>query len=636
MQLTVLYCNGQSHYVDIHTSGSTPSSGGTIFDPSGVTVESGSCVTKSVFLPCNWTATAMPPTAITITPSSGVGGTLYQVEVCAISSGQVCFSYCETANTCVDIITTGSTGSTGDTQHYFPQGTAYTVNASAQTISIPFVGCLRSISSASFATATVAGQVISVAVQENPNETDRSVVLTVTWCDGTTQTITITQTQIFYDWRNIDPSVETICDECQCTTVGCQLTSSATSSWSICVNNQMSRTVSSLTRSCCQDGWTIVGTSIETSACTSPMPTNDKFTLQLTNGNSVNRQCNSSSTITSSETRSYKTSATSLSVGDCVDTIGSDTFFDFRLLTSASISNSVTAIGNSFQSCSALTTINVPSSVVKVEPLCFLNCTSLPVTDNIRYADTYAVEAIDKTLTSYSVKSGTRFIGSDCFSGCTSLTSVSLPSSLFSIDWYAFQGCSSLESITIPSSVNYVHTGAFDHCGLTSVTIPNSVVEMDEYAFYYCTNLLSATIGSGLSVISNSAFSNCSALTSVSIPSTIETIEDGAFKSCESLSSVTIPNSVRIIKNSAFNGCHSLTSVTIGSGIEEIESYVFSSSPLQVITCTATTPPIIDTNTFKNISMLPSNAVIRVPSASVEAYKAATNWSSYARIIEGI
>jgi hypothetical protein len=55
---------------------------------------------------------------------------------------------------------------------------------------------------------------------------------------------------------------------------------------------------------------------------------------------------------------------------------------------------------------------------------------------------------------------------------------------------------------------------------------------------------------------------------------------------------------------------------------------------LDAITVLATTPPTLYTTTFYNNRK--PGAKLYVPSASVNAYKTATNWSAYASIIEAI
>ena len=101
-------------------------------------------------------------------------------------------------------------------------------------------------------------------------------------------------------------------------------------------------------------------------------------------------------------------------------------------------------------------------------------------------------------------------------------------------------------------------------------------------------------------------------LTSITIPNSVTGIRDYAFAYCTSLTSVTIPNSVTSIGNSAFEGC---------TGLTEID---FSTH--------TTVPTLTSTTAFSNTS---SSLVIKVPSALVDEWKAATNWATYAdKIVE--
>jgi hypothetical protein len=95
----------------------------------------------------------------------------------------------------------------------------------------------------------------------------------------------------------------------------------------------------------------------------------------------------------------------------------------------------------------------------------------LPIIDGIRYADTYLVAAVDRTLSTYSIKEGTRWIGSYAFADCSNLTSITIPNSVTSIGEEAFWNCSRLTSITIPNSVTSIGISAFEDCSsLTSIT----------------------------------------------------------------------------------------------------------------------------------------------------------------------
>lgn len=113
---------------------------------------------------------------------------------------------------------------------------------------------------------------------------------------------------------------------------------------------------------------------------------------------------------------------------------------------------------------------------------------------------------------------------------------------------------------------------------------------------------------SGTSV-GNSTFSFCNKLKNITLPNGTTAIGDTAFN-YSSLTSVIIPSSVTSIGSQAFSGCSGLTSITVE----------------------ATTPP-----TLKNANAFSlTNCPIYVPSESLNTYKSASGWSSYASIIQAI
>lgn len=91
----------------------------------------------------------------------------------------------------------------------------------------------------------------------------------------------------------------------------------------------------------------------------------------------------------------------------------------------------------------------------------------------------------------------------------------------------------------------------------------------------------------------------------------VTSIRNYAFYFLASLTSIEIPNTVTSIGDGAFYNCARLTSVTVESE----------------------TPPDLDTSVFYGAS---NSLVIYVPAASVDAYKSASNWSTYADRIQAI
>ena len=208
-------------------------------------------------------------------------------------------------------------------------------------------------------------------------------------------------------------------------------------------------------------------------------------------------------------------------------------------------------------------------------------------------------------------------VGKQAFYYCESLTSITIPDGVTSIGNNAFFCCSRLTSVTIPDSVTLIEKEAFSACSsLVSVTIPNSVTSIGENAFYSCINL------SGFYGKFASADNRC-------------LIIDGVLHSFApaGLTEYTIPNSITKIGSDAFSGYSDLTSVIIPDYVTSIGDWAFSPcGSLTNVYCKPTIPPSLGAQSFK---INASNRKIYVPTASVEAYKNATDWNIYADDIVG-
>lgn len=105
-----------------------------------------------------------------------------------------------------------------------------------------------------------------------------------------------------------------------------------------------------------------------------------------------------------------------------------------------------------------------------------------------------------------------------------------------------------------------------------------------------------------------------------------------AFRDCTTLTSVIIPNSVTSIEFNAFSGCSDLTTITIASSVRNLLGEVFYNClKLKEVYCLAEVIPSAEVYTFSNINL--QNAILYVPAASLEDYKANAPWSEFGTIL---
>lgn len=168
--------------------------------------------------------------------------------------------------------------------------------------------------------------------------------------------------------------------------------------------------------------------------------------------------------------------------------------------------------------------------------------------------------------------------------------------------------------------------------GLESVILPPTIETIEDDAFHKCPMLASINIPEGVKSIGSYAFAGALALTEIAIPQSVTTIGENAF-AATGLHSIIIPEGVAVIEYATFYNCKSLNSIVLPSTITSIGDRAFDYCyELKEIHCKATTPPTLEM--FSLLSNI-SGRKIYVPHGSVEAYKAAENWSEFAEEIVG-
>ncbi len=144
---------------------------------------------------------------------------------------------------------------------------------------------------------------------------------------------------------------------------------------------------------------------------------------------------------------------------------GYSPFYNKTKLASVTIGNCVTSIGNyAFRGCSALTSITIPNSVTSIGSYAFEGCSG---------------------LTGITIPNSVTSIGRSAFRECSGLTSITIGNSVTSIGSYAFCDCSGLTSITIGNSVTSIGNSAFYGCsGITKISLMGTTPPaVDSYNF---------------------------------------------------------------------------------------------------------------------------------------------------------
>lgn len=147
----------------------------------------------------------------------------------------------------------------------------------------------------------------------------------------------------------------------------------------------------------------------------------------------------------------------------------------------------------------------------------------------------------------------------------------------------------------------------------------------------------SIEFGSCINTIGEDCFINVGYISAVTVPSNITTIESCGFNNC-GIASYTLSEGLVTIAHTAFINNYNLSSITIPSTVTSVGSQAFyNCTALTNVTILATTPPTaqsgLSSGIFNNCNNL---TAIYVPSASVNAYKAASGWSQYADLIQAI
>lgn len=229
-------------------------------------------------------------------------------------------------------------------------------------------------------------------------------------------------------------------------------------------------------------------------------------------------------------------------------------------------------------------------------------------------------------------------IGQYAFYCCRGVEEIMLPNTITSIGTYAFSGTNANAAAVIPSTVQSVGSYAFyDNANLYTVICLEGVQTLGNYALQ-AQHVGRVYLPTTLTTINTYACQGWFLAEEIEIPDSVTSIGTYAFRTARLCQKLYISDSVTSIQTYAFGDFISLADVTIGSSCTSIAANAFYNClGMKAIHLKPTTPPTLSATSA--ISSMPSDCIIYVPYTAdhsvLNAYKSASNWSTYAsRIME--
>lgn len=181
------------------------------------------------------------------------------------------------------------------------------------------------------------------------------------------------------------------------------------------------------------------------------------------------------------------------------------------------------------------------------------------------------------------------------------------------------------------------NTDLFRSRQVVEIEVPATLTSL-QGCFKYATKLKKVTyLGNNYSV-GQYLFQGCTSIEKFTdvMPPNLTSIPVGCFQYNTGLRTVNVPEGYTTIGGSAFIYANYINQIDLPSTLTNIDANGFNSatnrsSGCEVI-CRATAPPTVGTSGLANNNF----TAIYVPDASVNTYKSASGWSTYASIIKPI
>ncbi len=275
------------------------------------------------------------------------------------------------------------------------------------------------------------------------------------------------------------------------------------------------------------------------------------------------------------------TGITEIVIPASVKTLDQAAFYTCESLSKITLNEGLESIGIDAFYRSGLTEIVIPASVQSIGVNAFRDSTKLS-----KVVFNYGLKSIGNDafrntgISSLTIPASVKNIGNGTFAACKNLKSVSFAEAaegqtlvMTTLGIETFEGCSKLTSVTLREGISQLGTGAFANTSITSITIPASVTTLGQAAFFKCKNLATVTLQEGLETIGVEAFVQ-TAISEITIPASVKTIGQGAFIECGNLTTVNLNKGLETIGVEAF-ALTAISEITIPASVKTIEQGVF-------------------------------------------------------------
>ena len=248
--------------------------------------------------------------------------------------------------------------------------------------------------------------------------------------------------------------------------------------------------------------------------------------------------------------------------------IGTFAFLGCTALSSIELPDTLLRIARgAFNGCTNLSGIFIPAAVNSIEEMAFSWCLRMTAID------------VDPNNADFESRNGVLF-NEDCSVLIRCPGGVPgnyvVPEEVVELAPAAFSGCREMSGVEIPNGVRRIGESAFYGCaGLTNFLLPQSVTNVADWAIAGCLNLASITVDSNnpayetvdgaLLVKGGGEYVQCPGgrTGTYAIPAGATNIHAGAFSGCEGLTNIWFPQSVIAMRHDPFDGCFNLAAFEV-------------------------------------------------------------------------